>query len=311
MRLCLPINSPVRQTSLFFALCLFTLGGVLSGSAATLDDPRFRIHGPSYAYMDCSACIAFAGYLGQRMNASLEYDGRGGATFLSTHRLDAKNKLQRSVYATSELRSVEVLEKICNDALEENYVLRLDLDRRIRVYESEKSDSPFAQHYSLQDAEALKSVSKTAVRSFCTRVMDEEEDAMMALVREVRELAELERRLCGGNDVNSSAATTPPPPLEELITAVCIGTEASLAAELGRIHRYEQWQDTFAKRREEAIEKSGGRSSEPVVAKPVEHNANDTKPWVLFPELGADADQDGDGDGDAGEGDTGERGMDL
>ncbi|RNF02728.1 hypothetical protein TraAM80_06179 [Trypanosoma rangeli] len=281
---------------------------MLSASAATLGDPRFRIHGPSYAYMDCSACIAFAGYLGQRMNASLEYDGRGGATFLSTHRLNEENKLQRSVYATSELRSVEVLEKICNDALRENYVLRLDLDRRIRVYESEKSDSPFAQHYSMQDADALKSPSKTAVWTFCTRVMSEEEDAMMALVREVHDLTELERRLCGGNDVNSSAVTTPPPPLENLVTAVCIGTEASLNAELGRIQRYELWQDSISKRREEALKNIREESDEPVFAKPVEPDDERYKPWSLFPEMDAATGEDGDIDDSD---DTAERNMDL
>ncbi|ESL08349.1 hypothetical protein TRSC58_03948 [Trypanosoma rangeli SC58] len=308
MRHFLSVNAPVKQASLLFVIYLLTLGGMLSASAATLDDPRFHIHGPSYAYMDCSACIAFAGYLGQRMNASLKYDGRGGATFLSTHRLNEKNKLQRSVYATSELRSVEVLEKICNDALKENYVMRLDLDRRIRVYESEKSDSPFAQHYSMQDAEALKSVSKSAVWTFCTRVMSEEEDAMMALVREVRDLTELERRLCGGNDVNSSAVTTPPLPLENLVTAVCIGTEASLNAELGRIQRYEQWQDSISKRREEAIKKMEKEGDEPVIAKPVEPGDANNKPWALFPELDAAADEDEDIDDTD---DTARHNMDL
>ncbi|EAN85544.1 hypothetical protein, conserved [Trypanosoma cruzi] len=269
----------LNQKFMPFVIFLFTLTDVMSASAAILKDPRFLIHGPSYAYLDCSACLAFAGYLGERMNASLEYDGRGGASFLATHRLNKENKLQRNLYATSELRAVEVLEKICSVALEENYVLHLDIDRRIRVYQSGNTDFPYAQHYSVQDSDALKVISKTAVRDFCTRLMDEEEEAMMNVVREVRELAELELRLCGGNDVNRSSVKTPLPKIEALVTAVCIGTEASIAAELGRIQRYEKWQESISRRREEAIKKIGGKSEEPIVAKEVVHGEKDPQPW--------------------------------
>ncbi|EKF33289.1 hypothetical protein MOQ_002846 [Trypanosoma cruzi marinkellei] len=302
MWLFLSLFSPLKQKLVFFFVFLFTLADVMSASAAILKDPRFIIHEPSYAYLDCSACLAFAGYLGKRMNASLEYDGRGGASFLATHRLNTENKLQRNLYATSELRAVEVLEKICGVALEENYVLHLDLDRRIRVYQSGNTDFPYAQHYSVQDSAALKVVSKTAVRVFCTRLMDEEEEAMMDVVREVRELAELELRLCGGNDVNSSLVKTPTPKMETLITAVCIGTEASIAAELGRIQRYEKWQDSISRRREEAIKKLGGKKEEPIVAKGVAPDENDPQPWFSIPkkafssssqEEGDDDDEDG------------------
>ncbi|KEG14839.1 hypothetical protein DQ04_00281020 [Trypanosoma grayi] len=272
----------LAKSVVLFVVCLLFVEGTPTTFAAAPDDKRFRIHGPSYAYLDCSACVAFAEYLGRRMNASLEYDGRGGASFLATHRLSEGNKLKRREYATSELRAVEVLEKICNDALEENYVLRLDTDNRIRVYESEKSVLPFAQFYSTQDSQALKSTSKTAVRAFCTRVMGEEEDAMMNLVREVRQLNELEWRLCGGTVNNTSP---PPPSLPEPVTAVCVGTEASLQAELRRIQRYEKWQEGFTKRREKAIEEQGGGSGEPIELQPVEHKEGETPNFFSFPGL--------------------------
>ncbi|KAH9578882.1 protein of unknown function DUF3456 [Trypanosoma melophagium] len=293
MRHCFFGSCDIRASSLPLILCLLITGDVLSVFAAQPNDPRFRIHEPSYAYLDCSACLAFAEYLGRRMNASLEYDGRGGASFLTTHRLSESNKLKREAYATSELRAIEVLEKICNDQLEENYVLRLDTDKRIRVYESEKSDLPFAQYYSTQDSKALKETSRTAVRAFCTRVMSEEEEEMVALVREERNLTDVEWRLCGGStDVNA----TPPATLGETITAVCVGTEASLQAELGRIQRYEKWQEGFTKRREEAIRREGNKTEEPVTLIPVNHT-EDPEPLFKMSDLTGDPGAD-DGDDD-------------
>ncbi|ORC88272.1 uncharacterized protein TM35_000171440 [Trypanosoma theileri] len=290
MRHCFFSSRGINASSLLLILCLLITGDVLSVFAADPNDPRFRIHEPSYAYLDCSACLAFAEYLGRRMNASLEHGG-SGASFLTTHRLSETNKLKRQAYATSELRAVEVLEKICNDELEENFVLRLDTDKRIRVYESEKSDLPFAQHYSTQDSKALKETSKTAVRSFCTRVMGEEEEAMIALVREEQNLTNVEWRLCDGSTDENS---TRPESLGESITSVCVGTEASMKAELGRIQRYEKWQEGFTKRREEAIRNKSNKTEEPVELKPVNHSAN-PEPFFKMSDLtGGISDDDDD-----------------
>nr|CCC96019.1 unnamed protein product [Trypanosoma congolense IL3000] len=213
----------------------------LFGAAATVGDPLFRVHDSSYAFLDCSACIAFAGHLGRRMNESLRYKGRGAARFLAKSlRNNNESRTGSADYATSELRTAEVLEKICNNSLFDDYSLQFRADLRIRVYGTDDTDYPAAQYYSKQDADALKDVRRKAVHLFCTRVMDEEEDAVSDIVREVVLLSELELRLCGGT-IESSNATFPPASIEKAVTAVCAGVEPSLQEEVGRLERYEKW----------------------------------------------------------------------
>ncbi|KAG8343905.1 hypothetical protein TRVL_05261 [Trypanosoma vivax] len=213
----------------------------LSVLAVTADDTRFRLHEAAYAYMDCSACLAFAGYLGNRMNSSLKYREPVDSPRSITKKPGDVRMQQRHSYAFSELRVAEVLDKVCNDELIDNYALRFSLGRRIRVYSAD-GGLPFAQHYSLQDAKTLKKVEGRAVFNFCVRVMSEEEEDMTDLVGSVDLLSDLELRLCGGTfNLNDTDAPFIIPHLDDAITDVCIGIESSFEAEVRRLERYEQW----------------------------------------------------------------------
>ncbi|EAN80467.1 TLR4 regulator and MIR-interacting MSAP, putative [Trypanosoma equiperdum] len=259
---------------------LAIIGSISLVEAATVGDPLFRIHEPTYAFLDCSACIAFAGHLGRRMNESIRYGGRGGATFLSSHRLGKDNKLKRRDYATSELRGAEVLEKICNDSLFDDYALHFRADMRIRVYDNGESEYPLAQHYSKEDSRILKAVKTKAVHVFCTRVMDEEEDAMTSLVREVELLSELEQRLCGGY-LEMRNITAPPFPVEKAVTAVCVGVEPSIEAEVRRLEKYEKWQASISKGTSQDKMK-GAEGAESVVVKGVQYSKDDPLSFTVL-----------------------------
>lgn len=142
----------------------------------------------SQPHLQCSACLAVAELVGQKMNETAKLK----TTFQASHRLDARNKVKRIDYESSELRAYEILEGLCNE-LEKDYVFRLG-ENELRLFSSNKSLSR-AKFYGKNDKRELRGVSKR-LKDICNEITEEDDSIIVSLIKKERYLDNLQLQLC-------------------------------------------------------------------------------------------------------------------
>lgn len=142
----------------------------------------------SQPQLQCSACLAIAELVGQKMNDTAKLK----TTFQASHRLDARNKVKRIDYESSELRAYEILDGFCNE-LEKDYIFRLG-ENNLRLFSSNKSLTR-ANYYGKNDKKELRSVSKR-LRDICNEITEEDDTKIISLIKKERYLDEFQQKLC-------------------------------------------------------------------------------------------------------------------
>lgn len=188
----------------------------------------YAVHGKDYKHLECSSCLAVARVLGDRMNASLKHAG----SYRVSQRTDQNNNVLRRDYRTGELRSVEVLDNLCNTAAFSLFVLRLDTLTKVRGYHKKSFDAmkeynrtallegiphssltaedikavadeveigmlPLAKLYTTKENEALRDLYRMAPGALCAELVSEFDDEMSTIVRFAETLTTVEEQLCG------------------------------------------------------------------------------------------------------------------
>lgn len=142
----------------------------------------------SQPHIQCAACLAVAEHVGQKMNESAKLK----TSFQASHRLDARNKVKRIDYESSELRAHEILDGLCNE-MEKEYHLRLG-DNGLRLFSKNKT-LPRADYYGKNDRKELKSVTKR-MKDICMEITEEQDHIVIEVIKTKRELDDVQRSLC-------------------------------------------------------------------------------------------------------------------
>lgn len=189
----LPLKSETAQTPtpwmstgsrlLILAIVAVVVALMTSASRAALTEPL-----STHPHLRCSACLAVANVVGKKMNESAKLK----STFQASHRLDAQNKVKRIDYESSELRAVEILDKIC-DEVEKDHVFRRG-PSGVRLFSSNDT-LPRARYYGKTDRKELRSITRR-LREICIEITDEKDDLVISLIRKERELEPLQEGLC-------------------------------------------------------------------------------------------------------------------
>jgi hypothetical protein len=196
----------------------------------------------SQPQLQCSACLAVAELVGQKMNDTAKLK----TTFQASHRLDARNKVKRIDYESSELRAYEILDGLCNE-LEKEYVFRLG-ENNLRLFSSNKSLSR-ANFYGKNDKKELRGVSKR-LKDICNEITEEDDTKIISLIKKERQLDSLQQQLCYSEGFK------------------CCGTKKVEASKEKERDRREKWlsfkkiKDEKAKAREEREKRKKERESE-------------------------------------------------
>lgn len=142
----------------------------------------------SQPHIQCSACLAIAEHVGHKMNESAKMK----SSFQASHRLDARNKVKRIDYESSELRAHEILDGLCNE-VEKEYQLRMS-DNGLRTFSKNKT-LPRADYYGKNDRKELKSISKR-FKDICLEITEERDEIVINVIKTLRELDDVQKGLC-------------------------------------------------------------------------------------------------------------------
>lgn len=148
-------------------------------------------HLSAQPHLQCAACLAVAEHVGHKMNESAKLK----STFQASHRLDARNKVKRIDYESSELRAHEILDGLCAE-MEKEYSFRFG-ENGLRVFSRNKSLER-ADFYGKNDRKELRSISKR-LKDICMEITEEQDNVVIALIKQVRDLDALEHGLCFAN----------------------------------------------------------------------------------------------------------------
>eukprot|EP00758_Cryptobia_borreli_P006605 Tbor_TRINITY_DN5184_c2_g1::TRINITY_DN5184_c2_g1_i2::g.25864::m.25864 len=172
------------STPLCLLLCTVIFWVLQAGTQTANAEEPFE----SYPHIRCEGCLAICKHLGENMNESVKVK----TSIQSSHRLKKDNRPEREDYETSELRAVELMEKMCN-GLYNIYFLRISREGR-RYFSSVRADrrSPF---YLEKDKEILGAPSKT-LRAYCELLLDKYYDEISNAIRKETQLASLQNTLC-------------------------------------------------------------------------------------------------------------------
>lgn len=205
-----------------------------------LVDPKYTPHGDMFAHFDCSACLVVARVLGERMNASLR---ENAGSFVVSHRQDTLGKdARRRDYRDSELRTIEVLETLCDSENYERFAFRFNNKTKSRAYhlvtDTDMMEAsrpplredtqypqgppfsinatgamlPMAIFYNANEHRHLRHLVRGAGQHFCVHAMDDFDEEMEIIVRNATTLEEVEYYLCGLYRGAVSSLTTNMPP---------------------------------------------------------------------------------------------------
>lgn len=142
----------------------------------------------SQPHLQCSACLAVAELVGHKMNETAKLK----TTFQASHRLDARNKVKRIDYESSELRAYEILDGFCNE-FEKEYIFRIG-ENEMRLFSNNKSLSR-ANFYGKNDKKELQGISKR-LKEICMEITEENDTTIINLIKNERQLDNLQRLLC-------------------------------------------------------------------------------------------------------------------
>jgi hypothetical protein len=145
-------------------------------------------HLSTQPHLQCSACLAVAEHVGHKMNESAKMK----TTFQASHRLDARNKVRRIDYESSELRAYEILDGFCNE-FEKEYSFRMG-DNDLRLFSNNKSLSR-ANYYGKNDKRELRAISKR-LKDICMEITEEDDSIIIKLIQNERMLDSLQHKLC-------------------------------------------------------------------------------------------------------------------
>jgi hypothetical protein len=152
--------------------------------AVTASSRRFETH----PHVQCSACRAVAAEIGDKMNETAKIR----SSVKKGHRLAGKNRVTYQDYESSELRAIEITEKLCPDRFGD-YQLRMGSDN-VRLL-SKNSSLPAARFYGRSDREQLDNV-VPRLKDFCFYLLDEHDDHVISAIKTERMLDALVDRIC-------------------------------------------------------------------------------------------------------------------
>jgi hypothetical protein len=162
------------------ALCVTIAIAALAASCVQASSRKFETH----PHIRCSACNAVAEAIGDKMNET----GKIKTSFKAGHRLNKDNNLD---YEASELRAIEIMEKVCGDL--SKYELREGRDG-VRLL-SKDTGLKHPKFYGKADREELDNV-QARLKDFCHGMLDEHDEAIVKAIRSERQLNGLQERLC-------------------------------------------------------------------------------------------------------------------
>ncbi|GET91542.1 hypothetical protein, conserved [Leishmania tarentolae] len=259
------------------------------------------LHGDGYEHLDCSACIAVARTLFERLNKTL---AENPSTYLISHRLSKQNQLRRRQYRNSELLVTEVMENMCTSYKSDIRSLRLHPKSKVRLYHqqtfgdmnlgvrhalredevypadtdpakfADKRDGhlyPIAKLYSPKDASKLQGLeSLSATPTMCALLVEEFEEEIEGIIKVVHSLEEAEYSLCGMPLPVNGTRTTLVGEADEAevgslptITNVCADVEVLRAAARRDQQRWDQYQLREEKRKAKMKTDTADSGSEP------------------------------------------------
>uniref|UniRef100_A0A7S1LR89 DUF3456 domain-containing protein n=1 Tax=Neobodo designis TaxID=312471 RepID=A0A7S1LR89_NEODS len=163
-----------------FAL-LLTLG---AAGLVTASSRRFETH----PHLQCSACRAVATEIGVRMNETAKVR----SSVKKGHRLAGKNRVTYQDYESSELRAIEIMEKICADSLG-SYQLRLGSDNVRTLTKDTTLRAP--RFYGRADREQLDNV-VPRLKDFCFALLDDFDESIVSTIKTERTLESVTRKIC-------------------------------------------------------------------------------------------------------------------
>ena len=139
-------------------------------------------------HLKCSACQAIVEEIGHRMNESRKIR----SSVKTSHRLVGDK--QRVDYESSELRAVEILEGLCKH-VETTYELKIDNATGLRIFSKNASLEASVDHYNKADKRAVFAFGRK-LGHYCATVVDEHDDTIVSMIRNLRALHQLEDELC-------------------------------------------------------------------------------------------------------------------
>ena len=162
-------------------LCVSVLIALAAASSR-----RFETH----PHIQCSACHAVAAEIGSKMNETAKVR----SSVKKGHRLAGKNKVTYQDYESSELRAIEIMEKICPSSLGD-YQLRIGSDN-VRTL-SKDAALRGARFYGRADRDQLDNV-VPRLKDFCFSFLDEFDELVVSTIKTERSLDAVTDRICFG-----------------------------------------------------------------------------------------------------------------
>lgn len=163
---------------------------VVSLAVAVSEGARLKSFTKTHPHLRCSACDIMTIAAGIRINNSLFLNKHDSV--LSTHRLDKRNKKERTKYSQSELFVVEILDNLCAN-IEQNVSLAFNEDD-IRVFTFNKALKK-AHLYSEDESKVLYNP-KSRLRDVCEEHLERHEEIWSREIRRQTDLHKLTDAVC-------------------------------------------------------------------------------------------------------------------
>lgn len=147
-----------------------------------------------YPSLQCSACKAVIEILGDKMNETASKK----TTFLKSHRIEG-NQVgdRRADYATSEVRGYELLENLCEQNNYGSYMLREERRTGLRIFSREAALQQCLPYNDVDRKDLHDTMTSKYVHKICAELVEEHEDALVKLVKNLRQLDDLQHAFCG------------------------------------------------------------------------------------------------------------------
>eukprot|EP00744_Colponema_vietnamica_P009492 GILI01013491.1.p1 GENE.GILI01013491.1~~GILI01013491.1.p1 ORF type:complete len:252 (+),score=68.29 GILI01013491.1:101-856(+) len=142
----------------------------------------------SYPHIKCEACLAIMSEVGEKMNET----SKVRTSIQSSHRLEGGNE-RRQDYESSELRAVEILDRIC-DTFYNLYFLRINATSGRRFFSKDK-EIKRAPFYGKPDKAVLGAPSRK-LQQYCLAMMDEHDTVITRAIMKERTLDALQETVC-------------------------------------------------------------------------------------------------------------------
>lgn len=173
----------------FFAALVFAV-------VATVTTTNVFVHALTlnkYPALQCSACKAVCEILGDKMNETAAKK----QTVLKSHRLEAGKVGDRRVdYESSELRGYELLENLCEQNNYGSYMLREERRTGLRIFSREAGLQQCLPYDDEDRTDLHDTMSSKYINKICTELVEEHEEHIVGLIKELRQLEQLQDAFC-------------------------------------------------------------------------------------------------------------------